>query len=216
MCKHFICSPKTQCAGKQRAEVAVHPTGHKSRARWQYTGIETRAIKLGLWQFLMDKQETVHSKSLLLSRTGSGQFTILDTYLFSWGFWQCLCYLPIRKWHFESDEQRHSGQCHCFCEAGKPVLLICLPPGNDEKLMAQQKSCFTRVNWSKKPFPSIPTSIWPHFVHKVRKRGYLEDLILQVVAGIAEYNIESKFPVYYSITVSTPTIPRIQWKAIFK
>lgn len=76
---------------------------------------------------------------------------------------------PLGKCHFESDEQ--TGQCHCFHEAGKPVSLICLPPGNDEKSMAQQKSCFTRVNWSKKPFPSLPTSIWPHFMHKVRKGG---------------------------------------------
>lgn len=172
------------------------------------------AIKLGLRQFLTDGQEIVCSKSLLLSRKLSGQYTILDTCLFSGGFWQRLCYLPTGKCHFESDEQ--TGQCHCFREAGKPVSLICLPPGNDEKLMAQQKSCFTRVNWSQKPFPSLPTSIWPHFMHKVRKGGYLEDLILQVVAGIAENNIESKFPIYYSIAVSTSTLLGIQWKAVFK
>lgn len=53
-------------------------------------------------------------------------------------------------------------------------------------------------------------------MHKVRKGGYLEDLILQVVAGIAENNIESKFPIYYSIAVSTSTLLGIQRKAIFR
>lgn len=28
-----------------------------------------------------------------------------------------------------------------------------------------------RVHWSKKPFPSLLTSVWPHLVYKVRKGG---------------------------------------------
>lgn len=113
-----------------------------SRARWQYASIKTKGIKLVPLHFLKDEQGTVHTKCFTKKRIKPiHNFRPLS---FSWGFWQCRSYLLMGKWCFEFDEQRKTGRYHCFCEGGKPVSFICPPPGNNEKLMAWQKSYFTR------------------------------------------------------------------------
>lgn len=154
----------------------------RGRARWQCVSRETKVTNLVQPQFLKDEQETAPTRCLLLLWKGWSQFIVLDT-VFSWGFWQCLYYLPVGKWCFEFDEQKKTGQCHCFCEARNAVSLICPLPGNDEKVAAWQKSSFNqkRLHDSKKLFPSIPTSIWPHLVYKVGKGMYSEDLILNKI-----------------------------------
>lgn len=85
--------------------------------------------------------------------------------------------------------------------------LICPPSENDEKLAACQKLSFNlnRLHGSKKLFPSLPTSVWPHLVYKVGKGRYSEDLTLQVAAGTAENNIEIKFLIWHATAPQSDT-----------
>lgn len=85
------------------------------------------------------------------------------------------------------------------------MSLICPPPESNEKLMAWQKSYFTREQRSSVKKAISLTSYFYLTTFSVQggERGYF---ILQVAAGVAENNIGSKFLICYSITVSTSTL----------